>query len=124
MQGGLMSGDSSDLVDLDGQRGTGPLWGIGSEDLNATLLGWGPGGGVGEHVNAERDVLIVVTEGSGLVMIDGREHSLRAQHVLLIRKGARRRITAGGQGMRYLSVHLRRGPLQIDPAVATVGPLA
>jgi len=31
-----MSGDSSDLVDLDRQHRTGPLWGIGSEDLNAT----------------------------------------------------------------------------------------
>jgi hypothetical protein len=30
-------------VDLDGLDGRGPLWGIASADLNATVLCWGEG---------------------------------------------------------------------------------
>jgi Hemerythrin HHE cation binding domain len=30
-------------VELDNLRGVGPVWGIASEDLNATVLCWGPG---------------------------------------------------------------------------------
>jgi quercetin dioxygenase-like cupin family protein len=85
-----------------------------SEDLNATLLSWRPGDGVADHVNPDRDVLILVTAGSGLATVDGEEHALRPPHVLLIRKHARRRIVAGAGGLRYLSVHRRRGPLQIE----------
>jgi hypothetical protein len=32
---------------------------------------------------------------------------------MIIEKGRRRRITAGRDGVRYLSVHRRRPPLQI-----------
>jgi len=36
----------------------GPVWGLESEELNTTLLGWGPGERPpGETVNSERDVL-------------------------------------------------------------------
>jgi len=40
-------------------QGSGPVWGTASEDLNATLLSWQAGGGPPEHVNEERDVLVV-----------------------------------------------------------------
>ncbi len=110
-----MSSESGEPVDLTRPQGDGPVWGIASEDLNATLLCWPPGGGVAEHINAERDVLVLVIEGSGRVILDGEEHSLHAHDALLIRKQARRQILAGADGVRYLSVHLRRGPLQIDP---------
>lgn len=89
------------------------MWGTASEDLNATLLSWPPGEEVAEHVNAERDVLIVVVAGSGRAIVDGREHQLRPMSALLIAKGARRAIQASEEGLRYLSVHHRRGPLQI-----------
>ncbi len=84
-----------------------------SEDLNATLLSWPPGSDVAEHVNSERDVLIVVLAGSGRAIVDGAGHPLLPDQALLIPKGARRAIHAGADGLRYLSVHRRRGPLQI-----------
>ena len=102
-------------VDLLGPEGTGPLWGTASEDLNATLLVWPAGHVVAEHVNAELDVLLVALQGSAAVTVDGREHALRADHALLVPKGAARTIRAGAGGVRYLSVHRRRGPLQIEP---------
>jgi mannose-6-phosphate isomerase-like protein (cupin superfamily) len=107
-------------VDLNRLRGVGPVWGIASEDLNATVLFWEPGQGVEEHSNTERDVLMIAIEGSGTVAIDGREHVLLAHHALLIEKGTRRRVTAGVDGLRYVSVHRCRGPLQIELAETTV----
>ena len=102
-------------VDLLGRAGTGPLWGMASDDLNATLLSWPPGHAIAEHVNAELDVLVVVLEGSGAVTVDGQRHDVGAGRAILIPRGASRRIEAAAGGLRYLSVHRRRGPLQIQP---------
>ncbi|MDP1846818.1 MAG: hypothetical protein Q8K79_03415 [Solirubrobacteraceae bacterium] len=102
-------------VDLAAGEGSGPLWGMASDDLNATLLAWPAGEGVAEHVNAELDVLVVVLEGSAAVMIDGAPHGLVAPAAILVPRGAPRAIEAGDGGVRYLSVHRRRGPLQIAP---------
>jgi mannose-6-phosphate isomerase-like protein (cupin superfamily) len=96
--------------------GRGPVWGAESQDLNATLLAWGPGDGPREHVNDERDVLVFVVEGSATITVDGEERELEVGVVTIIDKRARRRLTAGPRGVRYLSVHLRRPPLQIRPA--------
>ena len=96
----------------------GPVWGTETEDLNATLLDWPPGEGPPEHVNDQRDVLIVVLTGSATVAVDGDERALRAGEVLVIEKGRSRRISAGRDGVRYLAVHKRRSPLQIAPAPA------
>ncbi len=103
-------------VDLLAAAGTGPVFGMATEDLNATVLAWPPGHEVTEHLNAELDVLLVVLEGSVVVTVSGREHSASAGHALLVRRGARRRIRVGAEGSRYLSVHRRRGPLQIETA--------
>ena len=104
------------VVDLLGSSGVGPLWGMASSDLNATLLAWPPGHEVAEHVNGELDVLVIVLDGYGSAIIDGETHDLTAGSALLIPRGARRRITAAEPGLRYLSVHRRRGPLQIQTA--------
>jgi quercetin dioxygenase-like cupin family protein len=108
-------------VDLLGPQGTGPLWGLAAEDLNATLLAWPAGHEVAEHSNDELDVLLVVLAGGGAAVVDGREQALRAGTALLVAKGSVRLIRAGADGVRYLSVHRRRGPLQIQP-LAPAGP--
>jgi quercetin dioxygenase-like cupin family protein len=106
---------AAEPVDLLAAAGSGPLWGIASADLNATLLSWPTGHEVPEHVNAELDVFVVVLTGAGTVTIDGRQHDLAAGSAILVPRGARRRIVAGESGVRYLSIHRRRGPLQIEP---------
>jgi quercetin dioxygenase-like cupin family protein len=105
--------DVEPVVDLLAGSGSGPLWGIASTDLNATLLAWPPGHEVAEHVNSELDVLVMVLEGHGTIAIDGEEHALAATSAILVPRGRRRRICAGGDGLRYLSVHRRRA-LQIQ----------
>jgi hypothetical protein len=56
----------------------------------------------------------VVVEGDGVALVDGCELPLAAGQALLVDRGASRSISAGASGIRYLSVHTRRGPLQID----------
>jgi quercetin dioxygenase-like cupin family protein/hemerythrin-like domain-containing protein len=109
---------AASAVDLLTPRGTGPLWGTETDDLNATLLAWPTGGGTGEHVNSERDVVLVVVAGSATVAIDGEPHAVHAGEALILEKGRRRSISAGPDGVRYLSVHRRRAPLQITPRSA------
>jgi quercetin dioxygenase-like cupin family protein len=93
----------------------GPLWGLESEELNATLLEWGPGEGPpAETVNRERDVLVFVHEGSLTLTLEGVERELRAGKAVVVEKGRRRRIVAGPEGVRYLTAHRRRGGLQIS----------
>ena len=91
----------------------GPVWGLASDDLNATLLAWSAGAGPPEHVNDERDVMIFVAEGSATVTVGGEERELAAGEALIIDKGRPRKITAGSGGVRYVSCHLRRPPLQV-----------
>jgi hypothetical protein len=93
--------------------GSGPIWGAASEDLNATLLSWNAGEGPPEHVNEQRDVLVAVLAGSVTVRTDEGEHDFGVGEAAIIGKGQRRKITAGRDGTRYLSVHRRRPPLQI-----------
>jgi hemerythrin-like domain-containing protein len=93
----------------------GPVWGQASEDLNATLLEWPAGDGPGAQVNAERDVLVFLVDGSAILEVDGDARMLCAGEARIVAKGSRRQLVAGPRGVRYLSVHLRRPPLQISP---------
>jgi quercetin dioxygenase-like cupin family protein len=102
------------VVNLLRLDGTGPVWGMASSDLNATLLVWPAGHELLEHTNAERDVLLIVLEGDGVAIVDGHEHALMAGSALLIEKGKSRSLRAGDDGVRYLSVHIRRGAVQIE----------
>ena len=58
-------------------------------------------------------MIVVVLAGSATVTIDGEAHAVHAGDALIVAKGQRRSIVAGADGVRYLSVHGRRGPLQI-----------
>jgi quercetin dioxygenase-like cupin family protein len=103
------------VVDLLRPDGTGPLWGMASSDLNATLLAWPAGHEVAEHTNAELDVFLIVLQGGGAAAVDQRQLVLSPGDALLIEKGRSRAIRAGSEGIRYLSVHRRKGALQVEP---------
>jgi quercetin dioxygenase-like cupin family protein len=92
----------------------GVVWTLeGSGDLNANLVRFEAGGGVGEHVNDEVDVLIIGVSGSGLVGVDGEEHPVANGGMVFVPRGARRYTRAASDAFVYLSAHRRRGPLQI-----------
>ena len=102
------------VVDLLAASGRGPVWGDATDDLNLTLLSWPAGEGPTEHVNVERDVVVVVIDGEGTALLDGVQHDLRPGHAVIVPMGVSRAITAGPNGLRYLSIHRRRGGLQIS----------
>ncbi len=92
----------------------GVVWTLeGSIDLNANLVRFEAGGGVGEHVNDEVDVLIVGVSGSGSVRVGGEEHPVSDGVLVFVPRGAWRSTRAASEGFAYLSIHRRRGPLRI-----------
>src|SRR3712207_9181576 len=77
----MLTGTSANLDDLVAAAPdrVGVIWALrGSGDLNANLVRFDAGGGVGEHVNDEVDVVFVGVAGSGSVRVDGEEHRLSA----------------------------------------------
>jgi hemerythrin-like domain-containing protein len=109
--------DSRAVFDLFEALGRGPLWDPAIDgELNATLIAWDAGHGPPEYVNSDLDVLILVLEGSASVTIDGIPHEVRSGALVIVEKGLTRRVTAGAEGVRYLSVHRKRTPLQIVAA--------
>ncbi len=92
---------------------TGAIWGHAGEQLNATILSWPAGHVVAEHVNDEREVLLVGISGAAVVVIEDVEHDLHAGAVLVVPRGARRTIRAGAEGSSYVTAHQARGLLQV-----------
>lgn len=94
--------------------GDGVHWTLAAgEDLNVNLVTLAPTSTIARHVNDEVDVLLVVLEGSGTLLLDGNDHELAARVVALAPKHAARTITAGAAGIAYLTVHRRKGLLGI-----------
>jgi mannose-6-phosphate isomerase-like protein (cupin superfamily) len=108
---------SVDLAPLLEAAGDGVHWTLDAgDDLNANLVRLDPGHEMGEHVNGEVDVLVVVLAGGGRAVVDTSTVELRPHVVCLVAKGARRSIHAGPAGLAYLTVHHRRGGLTIGRA--------
>jgi quercetin dioxygenase-like cupin family protein len=82
-------------------------------DLNANLVHLAAGSSMSEHVNTEVDVLLVVLSGAGTLRVDGRDAPLEAVAVAHVAKGSSRAVFAGDGGLSYLTVHRRRGHLQV-----------
>jgi quercetin dioxygenase-like cupin family protein len=104
-----------DLIkELATEERAGVVWTLEQSDqINVNLVRFPAGRGVGEHVNEEVDVLVVGISGSGLVEVDGHKHYLRAGTVAFVPKGAHRSTRSESGDFAYLTVHRRRGPLQI-----------
>jgi quercetin dioxygenase-like cupin family protein len=110
----MPAGDSVDLNALAADGRGGAIWTLeGSGDLNANLVRFDRGGGVGEHVNEEVDVLFAGVAGAGIVRVDGEEHPLSAGMLVFVPKGAGRSTLALSEGFAYLTVHRRRGPIRL-----------
>jgi mannose-6-phosphate isomerase-like protein (cupin superfamily) len=105
------------LADLCAPAGRGVAWSARSDDLNANVVVWPAGMGVDGHVNSERDVLWVVLDGEGEVVVDGRAHRVRSGWGALVPAGCERSVRAGPAGLRYAAVHLRRPPgIELGPS--------
>ena len=109
----VFSVDFDEFLAVAGDR-EGVIWALeGSGDLNDNLVRFDAGGGVGEHLNGEVDVLFMGVVGSGSVRVGGEEYGLDAGKLVFVPRGARRSTLASSHGFAYLTVHRRRGPLHI-----------
>lgn len=113
--------DVVDLVAVVRTGGHGPVTTMLSDDLNVNLLAFGPGEGVAEHENAEVDVLLIGIAGEGVVTIDGQPRALRLGQAVLVPKGTRRGIRAGGERFSYLTCHRRRPGLRPSVRSSPIG---
>lgn len=96
----------------------GALWHLAEpgRELEANLVRLPPGAEVGEHQEDVLDVLLVVLAGAGSVGAgDGQVLDLAAGAVLWLPRTSRRALTAGPDGLTYLTVHRRRPGLAIKP---------
>ena len=106
-----------DVVDLLAPAdGNGVVWSTSPGGFHANLVSLEPGGAIEAHRNDEVDVLVIVVAGEGCVDVDGARTDVRGGMAVVVPKGTVRRIGAasdGGAGLRYLTVHARRGPMSI-----------
>jgi len=92
----------------------GLIWALrASGDLNANPVRFEAEGGVEEHVNDKVDVILLGKAGSGFVTVDEEEHLVSSRTMTFVPKGARRSTRSTSGDFVYLTVHRRRGPLQI-----------
>ena len=101
--------------DVDAAHGVGGVvWKLPHDgDLDTNLVRLAAGRSIDEHVNREVDVLLVVRAGDGELVVDGVPHPLTGTTLALIPRHTRRSITAGHDGITYLSIHRRREGLTI-----------
>lgn len=90
-------------------------WSTRSADLNVNLLHFQAGDGVGAHINAEVDVLLIGVAGEGDVLVDGEPYPLRAGRVVLVPKGRKRATLATSEHFSYLTCHRARPGLMPRP---------
>ncbi len=85
----------------------GACWDVSSDDLDVNLVAWSRSHGVGAHVNASVDVLVIGLRGRGELVIDGLTRPLVPGGVHMIPRGAERAIRADTR-LLYLTCHPRR----------------
>ena len=89
---------------------------VARRQLDANVIQLRPGGRIEAHTGPELDVLVHVLGGSGqLSTAEGTVELVDGALVWLPRR-SHRAITAGADGLCYLSVHSRRPALSVGPA--------
>jgi|HigsolmetaAR201D_1030396.scaffolds.fasta_scaffold26961_1 quercetin dioxygenase-like cupin family protein len=96
---------------LEQEQREGPIWSLNSEQFNMNVLRFRAGEGVAEHVNEGLDVVGVVIEGSGILLVDGEEFPLEQGQLFVIPRGSRRALRSTSESFAYFSCHRRRAGL-------------
>ncbi|MFG3364061.1 cupin domain-containing protein [Streptomyces sp. NPDC090032] len=102
---------------------TGALWKLdgAARQLDANLVRLPAATVVTEHVEPDLDVLLVVLEGDGSLRHAGEEEQLAPGALVFVPRGERRSVTAGPDGLAYLTAHRRRPGLTIARTPASEG---
>lgn len=95
--------------DLDAPASSRILWTPPCGDLHLNVVALDEGESIPDHVNETLDVILTCLDGSGALRVDGTEHLLEAGSIVVIPRGANRSVSASDEGIRYTTVHRRRG---------------
>nr|WP_306970438.1 hypothetical protein [Streptomyces afghaniensis] len=71
------------------------------------------------HAEPDLDVLLLVVAGHGILGTSDRTEPLTGGALFWLPRGSTRRLTAGADGLSYLTVHRRRPGMQIRPRPST-----
>ena len=106
--------DVHELVD-DSPAPSGARWALTEpgRQLDANLIHLPAGQRVDTHTEPDLDVVLVVVAGGGTVGTPDGEQALADGNVDWLPCGSTRNITAGNNGLTYLTIHRRRPGLRI-----------
>jgi quercetin dioxygenase-like cupin family protein len=106
--------DVHELVD-ESPVPSGARWALteSGRQLDANLIHLPAGHRVDTHTEPDLDVVLVVVAGGGIVGTPDEEQALADGNVVWLPRGSTRNLTAGDNGLSYLTVHRRRPGLQI-----------
>lgn len=108
--------DARALAEDLGSLSAGAVWKLAESDrqLDANLVHLPAGRSVDAHAEPALDVLLVVVSGEGAMETgEGEKLPLTAGRVLWLPHGSRRSLSAGDDGLLYLTVHRRRPGMSI-----------
>lgn len=106
--------DVHELVD-DSSVASGARWTLAEpgRQLDANLIHLPSGRRVDTHTEPDVDVVLIVVAGGGIVGTPDGEQALADGNVVWLPHGSTRNVTAGNDGLSYLTIHRRRPGLQI-----------
>ncbi|WP_328315929.1 hypothetical protein [Streptomyces sp. NBC_00388] len=110
--------DTARLVRAAADEDRGALWRLAEpgRQLDSNVIRLAPDAGVAGHVEPDLDVLVCVVGGSGRLETTEGPQALAPGAVVWLPHGARRSLTAGPDGLCYLTVHRRRPGLTVGAA--------
>jgi uncharacterized protein (DUF2249 family) len=106
--------NTTDTSSADGaQDATGAVWKLQmrQRDLDSNIIQLPPAGTIDAHSGPDLDVLVHVLHGSGKLTTELGTLDLRPGALVWMPLRSRRQLTAGPDGLRYLTVHRRRQAL-------------
>lgn len=109
-----------DSVQADGDAevaADGSVWRLeeGERDLDSAIVALPPGGGESDHVGPDVDILVHVLAGDGTLTTEVDTIEVAAGQLVWLPRRSRRRLAAGADGLRYLTVSQRRKALTLTP---------
>ena len=93
----------------------GALWRLAepARQLDANLVRLPPNATVAPHTEGELDVLLVGVAGGGTLHTDAGAVALAAHAAVWLPRGSRRAVTAGPDGLAYLTTHRARTGMRV-----------
>ncbi|GAA2489558.1 cupin domain-containing protein [Streptomyces longisporus] len=111
---------NTDALSATASSETAVLWKLAESgrQLDANVVRLTPGRHIAPHAEPDLDVLVLVVAGDGVLGAGPQDEpqSLNTGTLLWLPHGSTRSITAGDDGLAYLTVHRRRPGLQIGQA--------